>query len=67
MVIISYRSGMSGLKDMAVQLGVSAAWVVGDKGKLGIDGPGGGQRDSTQSVSHQECLQIVRGTQILHP
>lgn len=55
--VISYRSGMPGLKDVAVQLGVSVAWVVGDEGKLGIDGPGGGQRDSAQSVSHQERLQ----------
>lgn len=58
---ISYRSGMPGSKDMAVQLGVSAARVVGDEGKLGIDRPGGGQGDPTQGMSHQECLQ-TRGT-----
>lgn len=52
------------LKDMAVQLGVKAAWVVGDKGELGIGGPGGGQRDSTQSVSHQEGLET--GVTITH-
>lgn len=47
------------LKDMAVELGISAAWVVGDEGKLGLRGPGGGQRDSPQSVSHQEFLHTV--------
>lgn len=45
---------------MAVQLGVDAAWVVGDEGKLGIDGPGGGEGDPAQSVSHQERLQTKR-------
>ncbi len=54
---ISYRSGMPSLKDVAVELGVGAARVVGDECKLGINGPGGGQRDSAQSMSHQECLQ----------
>lgn len=59
---MSYRSGMPGSKDMAVQLGIRAAWVVGHEGKLGINGPGGGQRYSTQSVSHQECLKTVKVT-----
>lgn len=45
---------------MAVQLGVNAAGVVGDEGKLGIDGPGGGEGDPAQSVSHQERLQTKR-------
>lgn len=45
---------------MAVQLGVDAAWVVGDEGKLGIDGPGGGEGDPAQGVSHQERLQTNR-------
>lgn len=45
---------------MAVQLGVNAAGVVGDEGKLGIDRPGGGEGDPAQSVSHQERLQTKR-------
>lgn len=53
---------MPGSKDMAVQLDVHAAWVVGDEGKLGVDRPGGGQRDSAQGVSHQEGLQRRRAT-----
>lgn len=53
---IPYRSGVPRFKDMAVELGVGAAWVMGDKGKLGIDGSGGGKRDSAQSMSHQEGL-----------
>lgn len=59
-LVTSYRSGMPRFKDMAVQLGGSAAWVVGDKGKLAVDGTGGGQRDPMQSMSHQECLQTWR-------
>lgn len=63
---ISHRSGMSCLKDMAVQLRVRAARVVGDKGKLGINRPGGGQGDPTQSVSHQECLHTRKHLFILN-
>lgn len=51
-----HRSGMPCLKDMAVQLGISASRVVGHKGKLGINRPGGGQRDPMKSVGHQERL-----------
>lgn len=51
-----YLSGMSSLKDMTVQLGIHAAWIVRDKGKLGISRAGGAQGDPTQSVSHQEGL-----------
>lgn len=53
---------MPSLKDVAVQLGVRAARVVGHKGKLGITGPGSGQRDSTQSVGHQQGLRTERMT-----
>lgn len=42
---VSYRSGVPRLKDMAVELGIGASRVVGHKGKLSVDGPGGGQRD----------------------
>lgn len=55
-VEIPYRSGVSCFKDMAVKLSIGAAWVMGDEGKLGINRTGGGQRDSSQSVSHEEGL-----------
>lgn len=42
---------------MAVELGVHAAGIVGDKGKLGINGPGSGEGDPAQGVGHQEGLQ----------
>lgn len=64
--VTSHRSGMPGLKDVAVQLGISAARVVGDEGELGVEGPGGGQRDSTQSVSHQESLQTKTTNTYFH-
>lgn len=53
----SYRSGMSSSEDMAVELGVHAAGIVGDKGKLGINGAGSGEGDPAQGVGHQEGLQ----------
>lgn len=53
---VPYRSGMPCSKDMAVKLGISAARVVGHKGKLGVNGAGGGQRDPMQSMGHQERL-----------
>lgn len=42
---------------MAVELGVHAAGIVGDKGKLGINGPGSGEGDPAQGMGHQESLQ----------
>lgn len=51
-----YRPGVPSAKDMAVELGVHAARIVGDKSKLGVNGPGGGQGDPVQGVSHQEGL-----------
>lgn len=53
---VSHRSGVPSLKDMTIQLGVSAARIVGDEGKLGVNRPGGGQGDPAQGVSHQERL-----------
>lgn len=47
---------MPSLEHVAVELRVHAAGVVGDEGELGIDGPGGGQGDPAQGVSHQEGL-----------
>lgn len=55
---VPYCSGMPCLKDVAVQLGITASRVVGHKGKLGVNRPGGGQRDPMQSVGHQECLHM---------
>lgn len=43
---------------MAVKLGISAARVVGHKGKLGVNRAGGGQRDPMQSMGHQERLHV---------
>lgn len=53
----TYGSGVPGEEDVAVQLGVHAARVVGDEGELGVDRSGGGQGDPTQGVGHQEGLQ----------
>lgn len=53
----SYCSGMSSSEDVAVELGVHAARIVGDKGKLGINRPGSGEGDPAQGVGHQEGLQ----------
>lgn len=47
---------MPGPEDVAVELRVHAAGVVGHEGELGINGPGGGQGDSAQGVGHQEGL-----------
>lgn len=52
-----YCSGMTSSKDMAVELGIHAAGIVGDKGKLGINRPGSGEGDAAQGVGHQEGLQ----------
>lgn len=52
----SYCSGVPSLEDVAVELGVQAAGVVGDEGKLGIDRSGSGQGDPAQGVSHEERL-----------
>lgn len=47
---------MSGLEEVAVELSVGAARIVGNESKLSIRGPGDGQRDSLQSVGHQKSL-----------
>lgn len=41
----TYRSGVPGLEKMAVELTVSAAWVVGNKCKLRVGRAGRGERD----------------------
>lgn len=41
----TYRSGVPGLEEVAVELSVSAAWVVGNKRKLRVGWAGRGQRD----------------------
>jgi len=52
---------MPGLEEVAVELSVWAAGVVGDEGELRVGGPGGGQRDPSESVSHQETLETGTG------
>lgn len=52
----AYSSGMSGSEEVAIELGIRISRIMGDKGKLGICRTGGGQRDSTHGVSHEERL-----------
>lgn len=52
----TYSSGVSGLEEVAVELSVRAAGIVGDESKLRVRRPADGQRDSLQSVGHQKSL-----------
>ena len=52
----AYRSGVPSLEHVAVELGLGAAGVVGHEGELGISGPGRGQGDPAQGVSHEQSL-----------
>lgn len=54
----TYCSGVPGLEEVAEELGVSAAWVVGNKGELGIGRTSCGQGDPPQGVGHEECLRM---------
>lgn len=49
--------GVASLEDVAVELGVHPAGVVGDEGELGIGRSGRGQGDPAQGVGHEEGLQ----------
>lgn len=51
---------MPSLEEVAVELGVRAAWVVRNEGELGVRGTGGGQGDPTQSMGHEEGLQTTK-------
>lgn len=52
----TYSSGVSGLEEVAVELRVGAARIVGDESELSVRRPGDRQRDSLQSVGHQKSL-----------